>query len=93
MSGLTTIIHCREKLNPVEIAERKDALTKKPLNFRNEEKTRKQETDRWLQIHFGSIEKSDSIRINATKTLGLRDVKQIYNRDPSKDEQFSRLFK
>ena len=36
--------------------ERTDALTKKPLNFYKEEKTRKKETDRWLERHFGGSE-------------------------------------
>ena len=35
-------------------AERMDALTKRPLNFHQEEKTRKSETDKWLERHFGS---------------------------------------
>ena len=39
-----------------ESLERTDALTKKPLNFYKEEKTRKKETDRWLERHFGGSE-------------------------------------
>lgn len=35
-------------------AERMDALTKRPLNFHQEEKTRQKETDKWLERHFGS---------------------------------------
>lgn len=31
-------------------------MTKKPLNFYKEEKTRKKETDRWLERHFGGSE-------------------------------------
>lgn len=34
--------------------ERTDALTKKPLDFEQEEETRKLETSRWLESHFGS---------------------------------------
>lgn len=34
--------------------ERKDVLTKKPLNFDQEEETRKVETSKWLEHHFGS---------------------------------------
>ncbi|KAL0272158.1 UNVERIFIED_CONTAM: hypothetical protein PYX00_005237 [Menopon gallinae] len=35
-------------------SERKDVLTKKPLNFDQEEETRKVETSKWLEHHFGS---------------------------------------
>ncbi|TRY63682.1 hypothetical protein TCAL_16581 [Tigriopus californicus] len=42
------------RLHATQSAERKDALTKKPLNFFKEEKTRKKETDKWLEQHFGS---------------------------------------
>ncbi|GLV33879.1 chascon [Carabus blaptoides fortunei] len=34
--------------------DRKDALTKKPLDFDEEEETRKTETSKWLEHHFGS---------------------------------------
>lgn len=34
--------------------DRKDALTKKPLDFDEEEETRKAETSKWLENHFGS---------------------------------------
>lgn len=34
--------------------DRKDVLTKKPLNFDQEEETRKVETSKWLEHHFGS---------------------------------------
>ena len=34
--------------------DRADALTKKPLNYHHEEKTRRKETDKWLERHFGS---------------------------------------
>ncbi|XP_055371501.1 probable WRKY transcription factor protein 1 [Condylostylus longicornis] len=36
------------------LADRKDALTKRPLNFDREEETRKGETMKWLESHFGS---------------------------------------
>lgn len=35
-------------------SERKDVLTKKPLSFDQEEETRKVETSKWLEHHFGS---------------------------------------
>ncbi|KAG8285169.1 hypothetical protein J6590_086251 [Homalodisca vitripennis] len=43
--------------------DRKDALTKKPLDFDQEEETRKVETSKWLEHHFGSESRSskDSI--------------------------------
>lgn len=34
--------------------DRKDALTRKPLDFDEEEETRKAETSKWLEHHFGS---------------------------------------
>ncbi|XP_055684176.1 uncharacterized protein LOC129790612 isoform X1 [Lutzomyia longipalpis] len=40
--------------------ERKDALTKRPLDFDQEEETRKQETNKWLESHFGSDSSRDS---------------------------------
>lgn len=43
-----------------ELAERDrtDALTKKPLDFDREEETRKAETSKWLESHFGSDSRS-----------------------------------
>lgn len=38
--------------------DRKDALTKKPLDFDQEEETRKAETSKWLEHHFGSDSRS-----------------------------------
>ena len=37
-------------------SERTDALTQKPINFHTEEKTRRKETDSWLERHFGGSE-------------------------------------
>ncbi|XP_055846479.1 uncharacterized protein LOC129912297 isoform X2 [Episyrphus balteatus] len=36
------------------LSDRKDALTKRPLDFDREEETRKGETMKWLESHFGS---------------------------------------
>lgn len=36
------------------LGDRKDALTKRPLDFDREEETRKGETMKWLESHFGS---------------------------------------
>ncbi len=44
----------RNRIHAGESAERKDALTKKPLNFHFEEKVKRKETDKWLERHFGS---------------------------------------
>ena len=44
----------KKRLKPSEDAERKDALTKRPLDLNKEEKTRKKETNKWLDRHFGS---------------------------------------
>lgn len=44
----------RKKLRPNLDAERTDALTKRPLDLDKEERTRKKETDKWLERHFGS---------------------------------------
>lgn len=40
--------------------DRKDALTRKPLDFDQEEETRKVETSKWLEHHFGSDSLSSS---------------------------------
>ena len=42
--------------------ERTDALTKKPLDFEEEEETRKLETSRWLESHFGSESSHGSLK-------------------------------
>lgn len=43
--------------NPLD---RKDALTGQPLDFEREEQTRKVETSKWLEHHFGSDSKSST---------------------------------
>ncbi|KAL3274157.1 hypothetical protein HHI36_015571 [Cryptolaemus montrouzieri] len=40
--------------------DRKDALTGQPLDFDKEEQTRKVETSKWLEHHFGSDSKSSN---------------------------------
>ncbi|VEN48791.1 unnamed protein product, partial [Callosobruchus maculatus] len=40
--------------------DRKDALTRRPLDFDQEEETRKVETSKWLEHHFGSDSKSSN---------------------------------
>ncbi len=81
----------KEKVKLDEISNRKDALTKKPLNFRKEEKTRQLETDRWLQQHFGSTEQPTFLRNKSVSiTSRSRDSNHIYSKDAFKNEQFSR---
>ena len=58
----------RQRLHAGEAAERKDALTKKPLNYNQEEKTRKKETDKWLDAHFGSEWSLTSSSMNSGQT-------------------------
>lgn len=43
-----------EELAAAPPLDRKDALTRKPLDFDEEEETRKAETSKWLEHHFGS---------------------------------------
>ena len=43
-------------------SERTDVITQKPLNFHHEERTRRKETDKWLDRHFGGSEWSLSQR-------------------------------
>ncbi|KAF4530543.1 hypothetical protein B566_EDAN016996, partial [Ephemera danica] len=45
-------------------AARKDALTKRPLDFDQEEETRKVETSKWLEHHFGSDSRSSKSSID-----------------------------
>lgn len=40
--------------------DRKDALTRRPLDFDQEEETRKVETSKWLEHHFGSESRSSN---------------------------------
>lgn len=42
------------KPKPRDATERTDALTRRPLDYHQEEETRKTETNRWLENHFGS---------------------------------------
>lgn len=46
--------------NEVSPLDRKDALTRKPLDFDQEEETRKVETSKWLEHHFGSDSRSSN---------------------------------
>ncbi|XP_046460622.1 mucin-5AC-like [Daphnia pulex] len=57
-----------------QTAERTDALTKKPLDLEAEEETRKLETSRWLDSHFGSESSTDGGSANGSK-IGLSGSK------------------
>ncbi|XP_055609790.1 uncharacterized protein LOC129756785 isoform X2 [Uranotaenia lowii] len=43
---------------PTALVDRTDALTKRPLDFDQEDETRKLETNKWLESHFGSESRS-----------------------------------
>jgi len=53
----TQQLNNHSKINPL-MPSREDALTNRPLNLGQEESTRKTETDRWLNSHFGSSNSS-----------------------------------
>lgn len=44
---------------------RKDVLTRKPLDFEEEDEARKFETSKWLESHFGSESRSSHGSVNA----------------------------
>lgn len=50
--------HSFSPLTEALLADRKDALTERPLDFDKEEQTRKGETIKWLESHFGSESRS-----------------------------------
>ncbi|KAL1132499.1 hypothetical protein AAG570_010454 [Ranatra chinensis] len=68
--------------------DRKDALTRCPLDFDQEEKTRKAETSKWLEHHFGSESNSRSSRDsdddNLHQTQSYINVTMKSAKDPSK---------
>ncbi|XP_017876389.1 serine/arginine repetitive matrix protein 2 [Ceratina calcarata] len=50
---------------PESFPARKDVLTKKPLDFEEEDEARKFETSKWLESHFGSESRSSHGSIDA----------------------------
>ena len=62
--------------------ERTDALTKKPLDLEAEEETRKLETSRWLESHFGS-ESSNSSAEGSSKGRSQKKKEEQDNKMPS----------
>ena len=70
----------KKKLKPSEDAERTDALTKRPLDLNREERTRKKETDKWLERHFGSdwsLNKSSNGNFKYEEYLSLIDPQKV----------------
>lgn len=65
------------------VDNRKDALTRQPLNLHAEEKTRRKETDMWLERHFGGSEWSLSLPpqllllTQSSKTTSGQDVQHL----------------
>ena len=79
-------------------SERTDVLTQKPLNFHHEEKTRRKETDKWLDRHFGGSEWSLSHRSSTNANELAHNRSRFYrhhqsndpnNFDPSSGEDFN----
>lgn len=63
--------------------ERKDAFTKRPLDFDREEEARKLETTKWLENHFGSDSQS-----SRGSTDGDLD-RQQFEQEPTKKSYFN----
>lgn len=69
--------------------DRKDALTKKPLDFDEEEETRKAETSKWLEHHFGSEStrsSRDSIDLDEPQGPNKSFFNVTIKSQPAKDE-------
>ncbi|XP_052865104.1 uncharacterized protein LOC128271560 [Anopheles cruzii] len=58
--------------------DRLDALTKKPLDFDMEEETRKHETNKWLECHFGSESRSSRDSHEELDELLVEPTKKTY---------------
>lgn len=61
-----------------ENAERKDALTNRPLDFDKEEETRRKETYKWLDNHFGSESTSKDSRDDSFSDMAVEPTKKTY---------------
>lgn len=57
---LTLVLGVENGVTTASPLDRKDALTRKPLDFDQEEETRKAETSKWLENHFGSDSRSSN---------------------------------
>lgn len=62
----------------LENAERKDALTNRPLDFDKEEETRRKETYKWLDNHFGSESTSKDSRDDSLSDMAVEPTKKTY---------------
>lgn len=60
------------------IQERKDALTNRPLDFDREEETRRKETYKWLDNHFGSESTSKDSRDESISDIVVEPTKKSY---------------
>ena len=60
------------------IGERKDALTNRPLDFDREEETRRKETYKWLDSHFGSESTSKDSRDESISDIAVEPTKKSY---------------
>ncbi|CRK92310.1 CLUMA_CG005858, isoform A [Clunio marinus] len=60
------------------INERKDALTNRPLDFDREEETRRKETYKWLDSHFGSESTSKDSRDESISDIVVEPTKKSY---------------
>lgn len=60
------------------IGERKDALTNRPLDFDREEETRRKETYKWLDNHFGSESTSKDSRDESISDIVVEPTKKSY---------------
>ncbi|OAD54342.1 hypothetical protein WN48_08056 [Eufriesea mexicana] len=61
----TTRFHKYSSFPAESFPARKDVLTKKPLDFEEEDEARKFETSKWLESHFGSESRSSHGSIDA----------------------------
>ncbi|XP_044730868.1 putative uncharacterized protein DDB_G0291812 isoform X2 [Chrysoperla carnea] len=59
--------------------DRKDALTKRPIDFDQEEETRKEETSKWLEHHFGSDSRSSRDSLNEIDTPNTGPTTSYFN--------------
>lgn len=60
------------------LGERKDALTNRPLDFDREEETRRKETYKWLDNHFGSESTSKDSREESISDIVVEPTKKSY---------------
>lgn len=63
---------------PETLADRTDALTKRPLDFDREEHTRKKETNKWLDSHFGSESTSKDSRDESISDIVVEPTKKTF---------------